>query len=332
MGSKMVRQLLRNLDLGLTVKTQVGGVVVGSGIGSLVGYAEDGPEGLLPGAAMGAGGALGFGAGVRQINKNLGKGNLSKDIKRLPNGRYQIELSPETTGKVNVRSMSDGSGLGQVKSSAVREVLQEKVTPHSFSDIAIAKEYALHDIGTAKNSAREEGQTRPGFVTMSLSTMEPSVSLAKSKKLFERTYEALEDHIIRHKFPTYNFSGASDLHDKLYSLSLARKGPPKGYEVMIKLDTHDPTTYPHDFIFIRKDYLTKGRKKTWESFGYGPFKLPDSAARKARKAETASNVAAEDQRRAAIRAEENPQIQTDAELEDLARQFGIIQVFGDTER
>jgi hypothetical protein len=84
------------------------------------------------------------------------------------------------------------------------------------------------------------------------------LTLPQAKQLFEKTFDTLEDHAIRHKRPVYYFTGAKPSQDTLYENNIKRRGAPKGYVA---------TTGPDGFYFVRDD-LFQNFAKELQDDGY----------------------------------------------------------------
>jgi hypothetical protein len=137
------------------------------------------------------------------------------------------------------------------------DVRQEYVSPgYAFSravDAIVPDRYNRSSLGLAGPN-----RTLQNHVNVDMNISDNDLTLPQAKQLFEKTFDALEDHAIRHRRPVYYFTGTKQSQMTLYENNIKRRGAPEGYVATIG---------PNGFYLIRDD-LYKDLAPQLEDYGY----------------------------------------------------------------
>jgi len=137
------------------------------------------------------------------------------------------------------------------------DVRQEYVSPgYAFSravDAIVPDRYNRASLGLAGPN-----RTLQNHVNVDMNISDNDLTLPQAKQLFEKTFDALEDHAIRHRRPVYYFTGTKQSQMTLYENNIKRRGAPEGYVATIG---------PNGFYLIRDD-LYKDLAPQLEDYGY----------------------------------------------------------------
>jgi hypothetical protein len=223
--------------------------------------AEERAQNIALGAGLGAAARTGSQAVNRVSDRVLGSGN--PNLKGVDKKRqaYTFDVGGAKAKVTFVENFpDDGDYPRRVPTELARlreDVRREFLTPREAFirsvEAIVPDRYNRNALGPTGPKRMLEDSV---IVRMDISNND--LTLPQAKQLFEKTFDTLEDHAIRHKRPVYYFTGAKPSQDTLYENNIKRRGAPKGYVA---------TTGPDGFYFVRDD-LFQNFAKELQDDGY----------------------------------------------------------------
>lgn len=193
---------------------------------------------------IGAAGALGLRYGppgvIRAKDRVMGAGNLPKGTRRSVNGDYDVYELPTQGGPVEFevsRSGAQESAKSYFRNGVADNYAVERSVGESpVSAAAKTAREIPREVRDAVGNRRYDKQyeTPIDDVAVVQWDFDPRGSGSQSARAirdsFDQSFNALRDHVVRHRRPVYEFEGIGAGHTRLYRRELSKPDAlPRGY-------------------------------------------------------------------------------------------------------